>query len=147
MALLGLINNPLIGQDGMIAADTPMIIAYALAGAALLGTSFSGESTCAFALYTVAAFSALLGGYALYMMGSYNNIKILDLLVASRSGVILPNCTCIDLCHVRKNEHCKSATVSRIGSAGTALPRASTIEDSYAQYFAFVHLPSRSSSH
>lgn len=67
MALLGLINNPLIGQDGMIAADTPMIIAYALAGAALLGTSFSGESTCAFALYTVAAFSALLGGYALYM--------------------------------------------------------------------------------
>ena len=86
MALLGLINNPLIGQDGMIAADTPMIIAYALAGAALLGTSFSGESTCAFALYAVAAFSALLGSYALYMMGSYNNVKILDLLVASRSG-------------------------------------------------------------
>ncbi len=37
MALLGLINNPLIGQDVMRAADTPMIIAYALAGAALLG--------------------------------------------------------------------------------------------------------------
>ena len=84
-ALAGWLDTPVFGTHGAIAVDEAMNLAHACLGLFLLAMSFGGESTCAFALYFAGLALIGFGSYALYDMGSYNNVRI-GPTMASRSN-------------------------------------------------------------
>ena len=53
-----------------------MSIGHAIVGILLLVASFSGESTCAFALYVAGTVSVLFASYGLYELGSYDSVNL-----------------------------------------------------------------------
>lgn len=89
LAVAGWLNGPVIGQHGWIVTDRGMSVAHAVLGVYLLLMSLSGESTCAFALYSSAAACVSFAAYALYDMGSAPAVQLFDLTFASTSSEYL----------------------------------------------------------
>ena len=86
VAAAGWMDGPVVGRHGWIGADEAMSMAHACLGVFLLLMSFGGESTCAFALYAASVIIVSFAGYALYQMGSYDNLRMFDAAYAWRSG-------------------------------------------------------------
>ena len=76
VAVAGWFDGPVIGRHGLIGADQVMSIGHAIMGVLLLMASFSGESTCAFALYAAGTASVLFAAYGLYELGAYDSIHL-----------------------------------------------------------------------
>jgi hypothetical protein len=95
LALAGYLDSPVIGQHGFIAADAGLSAVHAVVGVFLIVFSFAGESSCAFALYVGALALGVFAGYALYQLGSYDVVKLLDSLHATRSAAYFQLVLCV----------------------------------------------------
>jgi hypothetical protein len=89
LAVAGWFDSPLIGRHGFIVADQTMSVAHAIVGLYLLVMSLSGESTCAFALYSSAGACITFAAYVLWQLGSYDSLKLFNAAYATRSNAYL----------------------------------------------------------
>lgn len=89
LAIAGWFDSPVVGRHGFIGADQPMSLAHAVLGLYLLATSFSGESSCAIALYTAAAACVSFAAYAVFQLGQYDGVLLFNTTFASASNEYL----------------------------------------------------------
>lgn len=81
--------NPLVGKGSLIGADAGISAGHGVLGLFLLLMSFTGESTCAFALYAGCATCLTFAGYVLWQLGSYDSLQLFSGVFATRSAEYL----------------------------------------------------------
>jgi len=86
LAVAGWFGGPVIGPHGFIAADRAMAVGHGILGLYLLAMSLSGESTCAFALYSAAGVCVLFAAYGLFEFSGRDGAVLFNVTYATTSS-------------------------------------------------------------